>query len=59
MVNADKSTSTYLFENVAGSDTEPRTFEIASMLSEVTDVENAQLVTFLDIDEDGRMDFLV
>lgn len=60
VVNGDLSTSTYLYLNVA-ADNSTRTFELSDKISEVTDVAKAQtqLITFLDIDEDGRLDFLV
>lgn len=63
LVNTDLSTSTYLLANVANS-TEvgaPRVLKKSNALDEMTQIagNTAQLITFMDIDEDGRLDFLI
>lgn len=60
--NYDGSTVTYLYANVASEDTlGPRDLEASSALDDVIGYagSTAKLMTFMDVDEDGRLDYLI
>ena len=61
--SADQSTKTIVLDNIGGDSSSgvPRQFKKTSDLREMTDVASntAMFVTFLDIDEDGRLDYLI
>jgi hypothetical protein len=63
LVNADLTTTTYVLDNFASNSTSEssRELRITNKLETITDVAGttAQFVTFIDIDEDGRLDFLI
>jgi len=65
LVNSDSSTSTYLFENEASNNStlanNARHLVPSSAIDGVLEYagSNSKLITFLDVDEDGRLDFLI
>ena len=65
LVNSDSSTSTYLYENYASDNStladNARQLVRSSAIDGVLEYagSNSKLITFLDIDEDGRLDYLI
>ena len=60
LVNSGLSTNTYLYSNVDDKERQGlRTFKQSDRLKSLLGVDDALLVTFMDLDEDGRIDYLV
>jgi hypothetical protein len=61
--SADQTSTTIVLDNIEGDSNSgvPRQFRKTSDLREMTNVagNTAMFVTFLDIDEDGRLDYLI
>ena len=60
LVNSGLSTNSYLYSNVDDKERQGlRTFKQSDRLKSLLGVDDALLVTFMDLDEDGRIDYLV